>query len=552
MKRLLLLLIVAYSVTIYSQIVLSQETIQFPQVLTGSTVTQSIYARNTGSTAKSYKINYNMSEVFQTTDTLITIESNDSSAIYFSYSPKHNIIDRYLVAYISEDSSDGFVISLTGSGKYEGIFYESTFNLFDGELKAALNELTKNHYQLGYNLARDRMFDTIDKLPGDTIECVYSGRKIKAANRTQAQSQDFNTEHTWPQSLFSSSEPMLSDLNHLYPTDATANSMRANYQFGYVVSGVTWSVGGSKLGRNSSNQTVFEVRDKNKGNTARAVLYFVLRYPQNYGTFVNSYHEGVLRDWHKIDPVDTIEIKRNNYILNYQQKRNPLIDHPEFADRIYSFYLNPVRPTSPGFEVYPFRLSFDSTGIGDNSKKILNIFNDGSATLKIDSIRSDNSNFSIVSSIDSVQKKENKKVEIAFVPVSIGKTTGVLNIYTNAGLKIVSLEGTGMEASDITDIPFNASMKFELEQNYPNPFNPTTKIRFTIPENRNGIVSLKVFDVLGNVIAELLNEEKPAGNHEIEFNSKGLSSGIYFYRLSAVSMGQTGEMIETKKMILIK
>lgn len=551
MRRLLLLLIAASSITIYSQVVLSQETIQFPQVLTGSTVTQSIYARNTGLTAKSYKLNYNISEVFRTYDTLLTILPNDSAAIHFSYSPKHNIIDKYFVAYISEDSSDGFVISLNGSGKYEGTYYESTFNLFDGELKAALNELTKNHYQLGYNLARDRMFDTIDKLPGDTIECVYSGRKIKASNRTQAQSQDFNTEHTWPQSLFSSSEPMLSDLNHLYPTDATANSMRANYQFGYVVSGITWSVGGSKLGRNSSNQTVFEVRDKNKGNTARAVLYFVLRYPQNFGTFVNSYQEGVLRNWHKIDPVDTIEIKRNNYILNYQQKRNPLIDHPEFVDRIYSFYLNPIRPTSPGFEVYPLILSFDSTGIGNNSKKMLNIFNDGSATLKIDSIRIDNISFSIASSIDSVQKKENKKIEVAFTPGSIGTTNGILSIYTNTGLKSMSIEGTGIEASNINETPFTEQIKFELEQNYPNPFNPITKIRFTIPEKVNGVVTLKVFDVLGNLVAELLNEEKSAGNHEIEFNSNGLSSGIYFYRLSA-SMGQAGELIETKKMLLLR
>ena len=551
MRRLLLLLVAASSITIHSQVVLSQETIQFPQVLTGSTVIQSVYARNTGLTAKSYKLNYNSSEVFQTFDTLLTISPNDSAAINFNYSPKHNIIDKYIVAYVSEDSTDGFVISLTGSGKYEGDYYNSTFNLFDAELKAALFELTKGHYQLGYNLARDRMFDTIDKQPGDTIECVYSGRKIKAANRTQAQSQDFNTEHTWPQSLFNSSEPMLSDLNHLFPTDATANSIRSNYQFGIVVSGITWSVGGSKLGRNSSNQIVFEVRDKNKGNTARAVLYFVLRYPQNFGTFVNSYQEGVLRNWHKIDPVDTIEIKRNNYIFNYQQKRNPLIDHPEFVDRIYSFYLNPIRPTSPGFDVYPFKLSFDSTGIGNNSKKMLNVFNDGTATLKIDSIRIDNSSFSIASSIDSVQKKENKKIEVSFTPGSLGKTTGVLNVYTNAGLKSLSIEGTGIEVSNVNETPFTKQMIFELEQNYPNPFNPITKIRFTIPENVNGVVTLKVFDVLGNLVAELLNEEKSAGNHEIEFNSKGLSSGIYFYRLSA-SMGKTGELIETKKMLLLR
>jgi len=95
---------------------------------------------------------------------------------------------------------------------------------------------------------------------------------------------------------------------------------------------------------------------------------------------------------------------------------------------------------------------------------------------------------------------------------------------------------------------------FELYQNYPNPFNPSTKIKFTIPSMgnpllggaRGGLVTLKVYDVLGNEIATLVNEEKPAGNYEVNFEAKGLSSGIYFYEL------QSGGFIETKKMILMK
>jgi hypothetical protein len=91
--------------------------------------------------------------------------------------------------------------------------------------------------------------------------------------------------------------------------------------------------------------------------------------------------------------------------------------------------------------------------------------------------------------------------------------------------------------------------KFELEQNYPNPFNPSTKIKFTIPSNvkrETSNVSLKVYDVLGNVVATLVNEEKPAGNYEIEFKASNLSSGIYYYRLV------TGSFTDTKKMILLK
>ena len=95
--------------------------------------------------------------------------------------------------------------------------------------------------------------------------------------------------------------------------------------------------------------------------------------------------------------------------------------------------------------------------------------------------------------------------------------------------------------------------EFRLEQNYPNPFNPSTKIKFQIPDqvrNDNRLVTLKVYDVLGNEIATLVNEEKPAGEYEVDFSPetsiKQPASGIYFYQLKA------GSFIQTKKMILLK
>jgi uncharacterized delta-60 repeat protein len=86
--------------------------------------------------------------------------------------------------------------------------------------------------------------------------------------------------------------------------------------------------------------------------------------------------------------------------------------------------------------------------------------------------------------------------------------------------------------------------EFSLEQNYPNPFNPTTNFEYRI--SNFGFVSLKVFDVLGNEVATLVNEEKPAGAYQITFNAYGLSSGVYFYKL------QAGSFVKTKKMILLK
>ncbi len=106
----------------------------------------------------------------------------------------------------------------------------------------------------------------------------------------------------------------------------------------------------------------------------------------------------------------------------------------------------------------------------------------------------------------------------------------------------------------------NQPTEFVLEQNYPNPFNPSTKIRFVIPNevrnlqdfssqasrNDNALVTLKVYDVLGKEVATLVNEEKPAGSYEVDFNANGLSSGVYFYQL------RSGDFVQTNKMVLLR
>ena len=97
----------------------------------------------------------------------------------------------------------------------------------------------------------------------------------------------------------------------------------------------------------------------------------------------------------------------------------------------------------------------------------------------------------------------------------------------------------------------NIPDKYTLLQNYPNPFNPATKIKYQLPNA--SFVSVKIYDVLGNEIVTLVNEEKTAGSYEIDFNANnlpdgkaGLSSGIYFYKL------QAGAFVETKKMVFLK
>ncbi|MBK7632306.1 MAG: T9SS type A sorting domain-containing protein [Ignavibacteriales bacterium] len=110
-------------------------------------------------------------------------------------------------------------------------------------------------------------------------------------------------------------------------------------------------------------------------------------------------------------------------------------------------------------------------------------------------------------------------------------------------LKQIDFDGT-FEYSNEIEVIVTIPEKFELSQNYPNPFNPSTKIKYQIVTSNP--VSLKIYDVLGNEVATLVNEVQPSGNYEVTFDAASLSSGTYFYKL------QTGSLVETKKMLLLK
>ncbi len=102
----------------------------------------------------------------------------------------------------------------------------------------------------------------------------------------------------------------------------------------------------------------------------------------------------------------------------------------------------------------------------------------------------------------------------------------------------------GYNPTDIKELSTGIPAKFTLDQNYPNPFNPTTKIKFAIPADEN--VSLKVFNVLGQEVATLVNQNMKAGLYSFDWNAANLSSGVYFYRIEAGSFNQT------RKMMLLK
>jgi hypothetical protein len=133
---------------------------------------------------------------------------------------------------------------------------------------------------------------------------------------------------------------------------------------------------------------------------------------------------------------------------------------------------------------------------------------------------------------------------VQFIDQNIGWAVGMYGTIlktTNGGI-------TFIEEQKIDEIPTD----YNLIQNYPNPFNPSTKIKYSVPFSSK--VTIKVFDVLGNEIETLMNEEKPAGTYELTWYAEGLPSGVYFYQLRVTDpeSGSGQVFVETKKMLLLK
>ena len=119
-------------------------------------------------------------------------------------------------------------------------------------------------------------------------------------------------------------------------------------------------------------------------------------------------------------------------------------------------------------------------------------------------------------------------------------------------LRQIDFDGSSTYSNEI-EVEVDVTPKeFVLYQNYPNPFNPNTTIKFEIPSviasgaKQSQFVTLKVYDILGNEVATLVNEEKLAGEYEVEFDAFAFASGMYLYKL------QAGSFVQTKKMILTK
>ncbi len=205
--------------------------------------------------------------------------------------------------------------------------YQPMINKCGTELLQLLFKAVDNQRSVTYEQARKLIFTSLDNRDG--IVCsVYSNRCIETDDIPS--NSTMNCEHTWPQSL-GAVGPAKSDLHHLFPAISKENSDRSTFPFCEVVEPHDKTVG--ILGTSRTGYKCFEPPIKQKGDTARAMFYFSLRYKMD----IDYDQEAVLRKWNHLDPVSEKESLRNVMIKSIQGKSNPFVDHPEFVDLIIDF-----------------------------------------------------------------------------------------------------------------------------------------------------------------------------------------------------------------------
>ena len=275
-------------------------------------------------------------------------------------------------------------------------YYDGTAGLSGFALKSKLhNIISKKNYNWNYGDLTDYYNQTdLDRyddhgISNTTILMDIYSEKIGQADAYEyttadiigsasAEGQGWNREHMMPQSTYYSNYPMYSDLFYVVPTDARINQLRSNYPYG-IGSNVSSEIfhsftNGSKIAKNATPNSpytgrVYEPIDAFKGDVARSLLYFAVRYEGKFGSFKyntnaapasdanpltgteeKAYEDwfiNMLLQWHALDPVSQKEIDRNNSVYAIQKNRNPFIDNPAWVNAIWGQPNATTVPSAP-------------------------------------------------------------------------------------------------------------------------------------------------------------------------------------------------------------
>jgi endonuclease I len=291
-----------------------------------------------------------------------------SPSLVASYPSTSNAILNSSIGSVSVSVSVSGTCIATTVPSGVNTYFNSIGNVRGAALKTALyNKISVGTTSVSYTPGVWNAYATTDVQPNGKVWDIYSTRLDQASpyeytlvsNQCGTYSVEgncYNREHSFPQSWFNSASPMVTELNHVFASDGKVNGMRNNYPYGYVTNATYTSLYGGKLGTSANNfgytGVVFEPIDEYKGDLARGYFFMATRYENliaswlsngnasdilagnNYPVFL-PWQLSVLLSWHNLDPVSDKEIKRNNAIAAIQGNRNPFIDSPQYAQRIW-------------------------------------------------------------------------------------------------------------------------------------------------------------------------------------------------------------------------
>lgn len=288
----------------------------------------------------------------------------------------------FISSYISAQIPAGYYDSATGltgytlKSKLHDIISEKNINWHYGDLINYYNQTDLDKYY-DYNASNTTiLLDIYSEIPSGPDSYEYTTADVPSS--ASGEGAGFNREHMMPQSTFYGNYPMYSDLFYIIPADAYINQRRNNYPYGIsttTTSNIYYTfTNSSKIGKSAIPNYVYTGRvyepiDEFKGDVARSLLYFAVRYEGKLGTFnfnnntnpasdtnpldgteeraFDPAYIAMLIQWHNLDPVSQKEIDRNNTVYNIQKNRNPFIDNPGWVNAIWGQTPDAIAPQTP-------------------------------------------------------------------------------------------------------------------------------------------------------------------------------------------------------------
>ncbi len=224
-----------------------------------------------------------------------------------------------------------------------------------------------------------------------------------------------------------------------------------------------------------------------------------------------------------------------------------IVFEASLPDTMYSYRAFKFPWKTDLFTLSSYNIGFGNVSVGQSASLTVMIKNNSQDSLLITRFYNQNASFGPDKNVPFViNPGEEVPLTIKYTPdtSSLGDISDRLYIFSEKPgervAQVVQLSGNTIVSVDDENKP----VVFNLAQNYPNPFNPSTTIEYSIPKASN--VTIAVFNILGEKVADLVNEEKSSGNYKVQFNGNGLASGIYIYKLTA------GNFTQIKKLTLLK